>query len=476
MSMGIAQEICNKVMSEVQGIKDTGFPLDAFPEKVQTIILDMVRYENFKVEYLAPAMLSAVSSALGGTCYVRVKGQWMTNAALYIIMVGRPGLGKTPPLEAAFRPIRRNDNEKMEKFKADMAAYQNAAKESKGDCGMEKPMLSRTLVSDFTPEALLLAHYSSPRGITILVDEIMGMFNSANRYNNGQLIEQLLTAWSGGALDVVRVNNPIPLHIEHPCINMIGTTQTKRMGELMKKGYEENGLLDRILFTLPKVQQLTLWTEGEDEDIHRRSATAIETWQGIIDKVLDLNDDTISGTNERKFHLIDMEPQARSPFFAWHNATIQRKNAILDENMIDSRPMKAPVHVSLIALVLQVLRYACGESHLRFVTEQAIHGAIRMMEYFEDSYCRIREYVANDACDEPSRELLSMLNNSFSTAEALAAGKQLNVTDRTVMNYLKELSKNRLVRKIKQGEYRKNSFEGFPVVSTEEKTETNCNE
>ena len=46
--MGIALEICNKVMSEVQGIKDTGFPLDAFPERVQTIILDMVRYENFR--------------------------------------------------------------------------------------------------------------------------------------------------------------------------------------------------------------------------------------------------------------------------------------------------------------------------------------------------------------------------------------------------------------------------------------------
>ena len=172
MSMGIALEICNKVMSEVQGIKDTGFPLDAFPERVQTIILDMVRYENFKVEYLAPAMLSAVSSALGGTYYVRVKGQWITNAALYIIMVGRPGLGKTPPLEAAFCPIRWNDNAKIEKFKADMAAYQNAAKESKSDCGMEKPVLSRTLVSDFTPEALLYAHHNSPRGVTILVPEL----------------------------------------------------------------------------------------------------------------------------------------------------------------------------------------------------------------------------------------------------------------------------------------------------------------
>ena len=457
--MGIAQEICNKIMSEVQGIKDTDFPLDAFPEKVQTIILDMVRYENFKVEYLAPAMLSAVSSALGGTYYVRVKGQWITNAALYIIMVGRPGLGKTPPLEAAFRPIRRNDNVKMEKFKADMATYQNAAKESKGDCGMEKPVLARTLVSDFTPEALLLAHYNSPHGITILVDEIMGMFNSANRYNNGQLIEQLLTAWSGGALDVVRVNNPIPIHIERPCINMIGTTQTKRMRELMKKGYEENGLLDRILFTLPKVQQLTLWTKEEDNSTRHRSASAMEAWQNIISKVLALGYETGEDGTGSKFHVIDMEEEARDEFFASHNATIQRTNAIEDDNMIESRPMKAPVHIARIALILQVLRYTCGESHLQFVTKQAMNGAIRLMKYFEDSYCRIREYVANDACDEPSRELLSTLNDSFTTAEAIAAGNQLKVTDRTVMNYLKELAKNRLIKKIRQGEYQKMVFE-----------------
>lgn len=162
-----------------------------------------------------------------------------------------------------------------------------------------------------------------------------------------------------------------------------------------------------------------------------------------------------------------MEPEARTEFITWHNATIQRANAIKDDNLIDSRPMKAPVHVSRIALILQVLRYACGESHLQFVTKTAIHGAIRMMDYFEDSYCRIREYVANDACDEPSRELLSMLNDSFTTAEALVAGKQLKVTDRTVMNYLKELLKNRLVHKIRQGEYRKTVFDEFTKGSVE---------
>ena len=454
--MGIALEICNKVMSEVQGIKDTGFPLDAFPERVQTIILDMVRYENFKVEYLAPAMLSAVSSALGGTYYVRVKGQWITNAALYIIMVGRPGLGKTPPLEAAFCPIRWNDNAKIEKFKADMAAYQNAAKESKSDCGMEKPVLSRTLVSDFTPEALLYAHHNSPRGVTILVDEIMGMFNSANRYNKGQLIEQLLSAWSNSAIDVTRVSNPIPIHIENPCINMVGTTQTRRVHELLKKGYEDNGLLDRILFVMPKSYLVPRWTESEEEDTGSNPASAWRTWEAIMEKVFSLDYEVNDEGNIP--HLIGMEAEAKRVFFNWHNNTIERINAIRDENLVESRPMKSPVQVARLALILQVLFYACGESRLQFVTTAAIEGAIRLNDYFEGSYRRIREYVANDACDEPSLELLSLLKNSFTTAEALDAGRQLKVTERTVMNYLKELAKNRLIHKVRQGVYEKVSF------------------
>lgn len=108
--MGIRQQdICNKVMAQAQGIAESDFPIDAFPAKVQYVILGMVRHENFKVEYLATAMLSAAASALGNTYNIRVKGQWTTNAALYIIMVGRPGLGKTPPLEAVFRPLRKRD-------------------------------------------------------------------------------------------------------------------------------------------------------------------------------------------------------------------------------------------------------------------------------------------------------------------------------------------------------------------------------
>ena len=152
----------------------------------------MATYENYKIEFTATAMLSAVSAALGGAYRIRIKGDWQSSGALYVILVGRPGLGKTPPLEAAYRPIRKRDYV----YEAELEAWKAAGENGK------RPVLKRTVVSDFTPESLLLTHHHNPRSVVILVDEIMGMFNSANRYTNGQLIEQLLTAWSGGALDV----------------------------------------------------------------------------------------------------------------------------------------------------------------------------------------------------------------------------------------------------------------------------------
>ena len=64
--MNISQtDICNRVLSEANGIPESGFPLECFPAKVQSIILDMVSHENYKVEYIATSMLSAVATASG---------------------------------------------------------------------------------------------------------------------------------------------------------------------------------------------------------------------------------------------------------------------------------------------------------------------------------------------------------------------------------------------------------------------------
>ncbi|WP_274972298.1 DUF3987 domain-containing protein [Bacteroides fluxus] len=461
-------ELCNWIRMEAEHTVDTGFPLDVFPQTVQSIILDMTIYENYKIEFIATSMLSAVSAALGGTYRIRIKGDWQSNGALYIILVGRPGLGKTPPLEAAYRPVRKHDYALFKAYAAEMEAWKAAGENGK------KPILKRTIVSDFTPESLMLTHNNNPRSVVILVDEIMGMFNSANRYTNGQLIEQLLTAWSGGALDVTRVSNTIPVHIEHPCINIIGSTQTKRVHELLRKGFEENGLLDRILFVLPKSPEISQWI-NRDDDGERMSAAAT-CWERILDKVLALDYDTEA--EERIPHVLSMEKEAKEYFFSWWNRKVERINRIEDDAEVDSREMKHPAHVARLALIIQVLRYASDESHLQFVDMASVKGAIRLNDYFEDSYVRIRSFVANDTCEEPPKVLLSLLPDTFDTKTAIAIGKELQgVSERTVMNYLKELCHNRLLRKAKAGHYEKIMYEsGKSSINEYEQSTKDCKE
>ena len=90
--------LVNQIHAEVEGVAETGFPMDVFPERIQKIIYDLVTYENYNLEYTASIILSAYATAIGNTYHVKIKGNWVSSCALFMILVGRPGLGKTPPL------------------------------------------------------------------------------------------------------------------------------------------------------------------------------------------------------------------------------------------------------------------------------------------------------------------------------------------------------------------------------------------
>lgn len=287
-----ATNLCNALRMEFEGVFESKIPLDAFPAKIQDMILALARQENYSIEYMMASLLVAVSTAIGNAVNIRIRGGWISNSALYMILVGRPGMGKTPPLDFAFRPIRKHDAKIIKQFKLDMEHYNSLvengkAKKDNSSPLPDKPILRRTIISDFTPEALMRALDDNQRGIVVYVDEIMGMFNAVNQYSKGQLIEQLLTAFSGKPLDISRCSMPIPIHIEHPFINIVGTMQTTRMHELIEKGYKDNGLIDRIIFVYPSSQEISDWQLDEDSSsasFDKYSAM----WESIINKVISL--------------------------------------------------------------------------------------------------------------------------------------------------------------------------------------------
>ena len=76
------------------------------------------------VEYTVAIMLSAFATAIGNTYHhVRIKGKWVTACFLYMKLVGRPGLGKTPPLGFLYFPIRDYDQRLFEQIRKEYDAY-----------------------------------------------------------------------------------------------------------------------------------------------------------------------------------------------------------------------------------------------------------------------------------------------------------------------------------------------------------------
>ncbi len=203
---------------------------------------------------------------------------------------------------------------------------------------------------------------------------------------------------------------------------------------------------------------------------------AAARWEQILGKVLALDYDR--GEEERISHVLSMDREAKEYFFSWWNRKVERINRIEDDAEVDSREMKHPAHVARLALIIQVLRYASSESHLQFIDVSSVKAAIRLNDYFEESYTRIRSFVANDTCEDPPKMLLSMLPDTFDTKMAITVGKERQcVSERTVMNYLKELCRSRLLRKSKAGHYEKITYDksGKSDDSDNEPSTPDCN-
>ena len=60
-----------------------------------------------------------------------------------------------------------------------------------------------------------------------------------------------------------------------------------------------------------------------------------------------------------------------------------------------------------------------------------------------------------ESIDSQKKEMLDIVPYLFSTAEAVQAGKEVGMSERTVMYVLNKLAANKVIRKIKRGEYEK---------------------
>ncbi len=452
--------LTNMLRSEVESIPDTGLPLDAFPDKIQDIILNLARYENFNVEYTASIILSAVATAIGNSCHIRIKGEWKTCSSLYMMLIGRPGLGKTPPLGFIYKPINEYDDRLLEKYNEECDEYERALSASKHGNDEEQQLLRKpnfitTVIYDSTPEAMMNIHQYNRRGITLVVDEILALFNSVKRYNSkNNLIEDLLTAYSGQPLKVVRKSESRPVIIKSPCISVIGSVQTNMLQEVFRPEFLANGLLDRFLFVYPKSRKISGWRREERNALR---PDIMNQWRTIINRVFSIPcilDDKGTTVNPR---ILTMSDDAEECFYEWYNRIIDAVNAIEDDADVESRKMKLNGHAARLALLFQVMKWATDSGDMQYVERDSVESAIRMIDYYEKTYRRIQETIVINSIGETKEAWLSLLEERFTSGDAVIAGRKVDMSRRSVYYALEQLCRlqHPLIEKLQHGVYRK---------------------
>jgi hypothetical protein len=450
------------ILSHIEGLKNTVeaeksdkqnlFPVEIFPEAVQEIITATNESLKFPIDFIGAAMLYAVSVSIGNTHRVEIMKGWQENAVLYLSLVGRAGTNKSHPVSFALKPIEQRDNLKFQKYQKEKQEYDTILALSKkervqqGYTEPEKPFLEQHLVTDFTPEALTDVHNANKRGIGVYADELASWFKNFDRYNKGSEEQFWLSVWSGKPIRINRKTSE-PTYIPLPFISVAGTIQPGVLNELADKR-TENGFLDRLLFVVPDDLKKEYWSETE---LH---PSIIENWQTIISNLLDVSI-IQDETNNPQPEILRFTPGAKQLLFEWQRELTDQSNKPGNED-INGINAKMEMYAVRLALIIQMIQYACNEGDKQAIEIEAVQGALQLVEYFKKTAIKVHSIISNanplNKLPTDKQTLYIALPDTFTTSEGAQVAESVGMAERTFKRFLNDKV---LFKWIKQGEYEK---------------------
>lgn len=180
-------------------------------------------------------------------------------------------------------------------------------------------------------------------------------------------------------------------------------------------------------------------------------------WRTIINRILSIPcilDDKGTTVNPR---IITMSDDAEEHFYEWYNGIIDAVNAIEDDADVESRKMKLNGHVARLALLFQVMKWATDSGDMQYIERDSVESAIHMIDYYEETYRRIQETIVINSIGETKEAWLSLLEDRFTSGDAVIAGRKVDMSRRTVYYALDQLCrlKHPLIEKLQHGVYRK---------------------
>ena len=429
------------------------FPLEIFPKAIRDIIEALEEYENYNVDFTSASFLTVFAAAMGNTWSVRFMTGWVSRPIIYMVLVGSPSCGKTPPLQQAVAPLLKLDGEYDMIYCKEMETYRRwermSAKQRERHSlpeEMEMPQRKCHVVVDSTVEALIGALRDNPRGVLIYKDEIDSLLSNFNRYNSSDE-GYFLSLFSGTPFKYSRKSNNEHIFLANPYCSIIGSTQPGRLDEQFGGKRMMNGFSSRFLKVYPEIDKMPSWNDTAMPD------GVLEEWERIIRRVITV---TPSTDQEGKATSIELmfSQDAKLRIIQWKDAVNNKAYAETDSDAVRALCGKLETYLVRFCLVIQIMHGICGESGMDEIEPRTAELAIRLTEYFRNMESRIAPEIETGILDNRFTELLGNLRDSFTTSEAVREALQLGISESSVKRFLRDGGRG-FVKKKSHGCYRK---------------------
>ncbi len=236
---------------------DLIFPIDIFPNSIQAYISDCNKTLDSSIDFMGCSLLWLISLSVGNSAYVEVKRGWKENGTVWIAVVGKAGIGKTPSISNIVFPLEKINNREIQEYISKYEKYEyysNLSKKEKEEHQeIDKPKKTQFIVNDVTIEALVDLHQQSDNSVGVFKDELAGWFKDFNKYKQGSDLEFWLSTWSGKSINVNRITRAGSF-VSNPFIPVIGGIQPSILNNFFTEENKDNGFVDRMLLCYPDLK------------------------------------------------------------------------------------------------------------------------------------------------------------------------------------------------------------------------------
>lgn len=361
---------------------DLVFPLDVFPKGIANYILQCNKTLDSSIDFMGCAMLWVLSLSVGNTLQIEVKKGWREIATLWIAIVGKAGIGKTPAINNIIFPLEKINNKEIKNYikkQEEFDAYSNMSKtEQEQYPEVKKPKKNQFLANDITVEALVDLHQQNENAVGVFKDELAGWFKDMNKYKQGSDLEFWLSTWSGKSVNLNRITRAGSF-VSKPLIPILGGIQPSIFNQFYTDENKDNGFLDRILLSYPNLEiEKYNMDEMSDNILSWYSDNIISFFEKIKLSITEVNEDGNIKPIKVRFN-----KEANKEWIRIFNNITDIQNSDTENEYMKSMLPKQKSYIPRFALLIHTLDCVYNpENKLVEISKESILKAEKLSKYF----------------------------------------------------------------------------------------------